>query len=29
MADYVMVNSDRRGVYDSPNIADVRAQIAF
>ena len=29
MADYVMVNSDRRGVSDNPNILDVRAQIAF
>ena len=29
MADYVMVNSDRRGVSDNPNILDVRAQVAF
>ena len=29
MADYVMVESDRRGVADNPNILDVRAQIAF
>jgi phosphate-selective porin OprO and OprP len=29
MADHVMVNSDRRGASDNPNIPDVRAQIAF
>ncbi len=29
MADYVMVTSDRRGIFDNPNILDVRAQMAF